>query len=301
MDPLAKVRKLQEEKYQQHQAAQAAQKAAQEAAKSAEDKKQRQDAVRKKIADLEQKRSRYTHFDRAATRLQNFARKRIQSRSRVSEPVVTVFGVSYLFSIATHLYDAGEEPFDSQEAKSVYNASLIKMQNHEQYGSRDNQLSPQAIVFFLLACFSKGNQPDPELLFGLLDDQIVMELISLNLHDHPKLSIAIRLMNLLQSQSVPPQLFENFPNGINLEEVAVSIVQEIQSQLEIIGESQARLEDVYRQPNPNEEVQCTSCEQLDLPRNMHSLPQGSLLFCTNCAPMVGIFPQGFFQDDGRNF
>jgi hypothetical protein len=301
MDPLAKVRKLQEEKYQQHQAAQASQKAAQEGAKAAEDKKKRQDAVRKKIADLEQKRSHYTHFDWAATRLQNFARNRLQSRSRASELVVTVFGVSYPFSIATHLYDVGEEPFDSQEAKSAYNAVLIKMQNHEQYVSRDNQLSPQAVVLFLLACFSKGKRPDPELLFGLLDDQIVMELISLNLHDHPKLSLAIRLMNLLQSQSIPPQLFKNFPHGINLEEVAASIVQEIQLGLEIIGESQARLEDAYRQPNPNDEVKCTICQQSDLVRNMHSHPQGSLLFCTDCAPIVGIFPQGFFPDDDRNF
>jgi hypothetical protein len=297
MDPFDKLRKIQEEKYQQHQAAQDAQKAAQEAAKAAEVKKQRQDAVRKKIADLEQKRLRYTHFDWAATRLQNFARNRLQSRSRASEPVVTVFGVSYPFSIATHLYDVGEEPFVSQEARSEYDAVLIKMQNHEQYVSRDNQLSPQAVVLFLLACFSKGNLPDPELLFGILDDQIVMELISINLHDHPKLSIAIRLMNLVQSQSIPPQLFENFPNGINLEEVTVSILQEIQSQLNIIGESQARFEEILYQPNPGDEILCTNCQQSDQARNMHRLPQGSLFFCTNCAPMVGIFPQGFFADD----
>ena len=296
MDPLALARRRQE--YETRMAAQAAQRAAIEAEEATKVKKQRQDAIRQKIEALAQKRSRYTHFDWAATKLVGFFRKRIQSRPRLSEPVVRVFGDPYPFSVATEIYDEEEAPFDSQEAKSAYNTVLRKMQNHEQYGSRDNKLSSETAVLFMLACFSKDKHPDPVLLFGLLDDQIVMELISLNLHDHPKLSLAIRLMNLLQSQSIPPQLFENFPNGINLEDVTASIEQEIQSQLEIIGESQAHLEDAYRQPNPNDEVQCTICQQSDLVRNMHSHPQGSLLFCIDCAPIVGIFPQGFFQDDG---
>ena len=279
-------------------AAQAAQRAALEAEEATKAKKQRQDAIRQKIEALAQKRLRYTHFDWAATKLVGFFRKRIQSRPRLSEPVVTVSGDSYLFSVATEIYDAREAPFDSPDARSIYDEFLRKMQNNAHFGSRDNQLFPEAAGLFLLACLCKDKHPDPVLLFGLLDDQIVMELISLNLHDHPKLSLAIRLMNLLKSQSIPPQLFENFPNGINLEDVTARIEQEIQSQLEIIGESQARLEDAYRQPNPNDEVQCTICQQSDLVRNMHSHPQGSLLFCIDCAPIVGIFPQGFFQDDG---
>jgi hypothetical protein len=291
MDPAAEARRRQQERYQQHLAAQEAQ----EATKA---KKQRQDALRQKIEALAQKRLRYTHFDWAATKLVGFFRKRIQSRPRSTEPVVTVFGDSYPFSIATQLYDAGEAPFDTPEARSAFDAALQKQQNHLFFGSRDRRLSPEAAGLFLLACLCKDNQPDVGLLFGIFDDSIVTHLFSLDLHEHTELSRAIRLLNLLQNQGIPPPIFENLPLGTNLEEIMVSLMQDIQFQLEEIGKSQARLAETYWRPNPDDEVQCTNCQESHLARDMHSAPRGSFLYCTNCAPLAGIFPQGFFADDG---
>jgi len=299
MDQLAEVRRRQQERYQQHLAAQAAQKAEQEAAEAAKVKKQRQDALCKKVLTLMQKKpSQYTHFDsKAATKLQKFFRNRLQSCQRASESVVNVFGDSYPFSVATQLYDAGEEPFDAPEARSAYDAVLQKMQNNAHFGSRDNQLSPDAVVLFILACLCKDNQPDAGLLFGIFDDSTIANLFSLNLHEHLDLSRSIRMLNLLQNQGIPPPIFENLPPHTNLEEIMVSLVQDIQFQLEEIGKSQARLEETYLRPNPDDEVQCTNCQEPHLARDMHSHPNGSFLYCTNCAPLAGIFPQGFFQDD----
>lgn len=295
MDPVARQR--QEQRYQQHLAAQAAQKAEQEAAEAAKVKKQLQDALRQKVLDLIQKRLQYTHFDWAATKLQKFFRNRLQSRPRASEPVVNVFGDSYPFSVATQLYDTGEAPFNSQEARSAYDAVLQKIQNNAHFGSRDNQLNPDAAGLFLLTCLCKDNQPDAGLLFGIFDDSTIAHLFSLNLHEHLDLSRSIRLLNLLQNQGIPPPIFENFPPGTNLDEITVSLMQDIQFQLEEIAKSQARLEETYWRPNPDDEVQCTNCQEPHLARDMHSAPRGSFLYCTNCAPLAGIFPQGFFPDD----
>ena len=300
MDPqLAEARRRREEKYQQHQAAQASQKAEQEAAEAAKVKKQRQDALCQKVLALMQKRSRYTHFKWAPVNLQSFFRKHIQSRPRAFEPVVTVFGGSYSFSVATQLYDAGEAPFDTPEARSIYDAFLRKMQNNAHFGSRDNQLSPEAACLFLLACLCKDKHPDVELLLGIFDDSTIAHLFSLDLHEHLDLSRSIRLLNLLQNQGIPPPIFENLPQGIDLEEITVSLIQDIQFQLEEIGKSQARLAETYWRPNPDDEVQCTNCQEPHLARDMHSAPRGSFLYCTNCAPLAGIFPQGFFADDGE--
>jgi hypothetical protein len=296
MDPVARQR--QEQKYQQHLAAQAAQKAEQEAAEAAKVEKQRQDALQQKVSALTQKYSSYTHFDWAATKLQRFFRNRLQSRPRASELVVNVFGDSYPFSVATQLYDVGEAPFNSQEARSAYDAVLRKMQNNAHFGSRDNQLNPQAVVLFMLACLCKDNQPDAELLFGIFDYSIVTHLFSLNLHEHTELSRAIRLLNLLRNQGIPQPIFKNLPPGTNLEEIMVSLMQDIQFQLEEIAKSQARLAETFWQPNPDDEVQCTNCQVPYLVRDMHTTPHGSFLFCETCAPLAGIFPQGFFPDDG---
>jgi len=296
MDPLALARQRQEQRYQQHLAAQAAQKAAQEAEEAAKVKKQRQDALHQKIEALAQKRLRYTHFDWAATKLVSFFRKRIQSRPRSSEPVVRIFGHSYPFSVATQLYDDAEEPFDNPEARSAYDAALQKQQNHLFFGSRDRQLSPEATVLFLLACLCKGSQPDVGLLFGIFEESTIAHLYSLNLHEHPDLSRAICLLNFLQNQGIPPSIFENLP-PCNLEEISLSLIQDIQFQLEEIGKSQARLQETFWRPNPDDEVECTNCQELNLARDMHSHPNGSFLYCTTCAPLAGIFPNGFFQDD----
>lgn len=294
MDPNALARRRREEKYQQHLAAQAAQEAT-EAAKAAE---QCRNALRQKIIELAWKRLRYTHFEWASVKLQSFFRKMLQSRPRASELAVTVFGYHYPFSVATQLYDAGEEPFDAPEARSIYDAFLRKMQNNAHFGSRDYQLSPDAAGLFLLTCLCKDNQPDVGLLFGIFDDSTIAHLFSLDLHEHPDLSRAIRLLNLLQTQGIPPPIFENLPPGTNLEEIMVSLIQDIPFQLEEIGKSQARLAETFWRPNPDDEVQCTNCQEPHLARDMHSAPRGSFLYCTNCAPLAGIFPQGFFQDDG---
>jgi len=330
MDPLALARQRQEQRYQQHLAAQAAQKAAQEAEEATKVKKQRQDVLRQRIEALVQKRLRYTHFDWAATKLVSFFRKRIQSRPRSSEPVVRIFGHSYPFSVATQLvsffrkriqsrprssepvvrifghsypfsvatqlYDDAEEPFDNPEARSAYDAALQKQQNHLFFGSRDRQLSPEATVLFLLACLCKGSQPDVGLLFGIFEESTIAHLYSLNLHEHPDLSRAICLLNFLQNQGIPPSIFENLP-PCNLEEISLSLIQDIQFQLEEIGKSQARLQETFWRPNPDDEVECTNCQELNLARDMHSHPNGSFLYCTTCAPLAGIFPNGFFQDD----
>jgi hypothetical protein len=298
MDPLAEARRRQQEKYEKHLAAQAAQKAEQEVAEAAKVKRQRQNFLQQKVSALMQKYSSYTHFDWAATKLQRFFRNRLQSRPSASELVVNVFGDSYPFSVATQLYHVGEAPFDAPEARSIYDAVLRKMQNHEHFGSRDNQLSPDDIILFLLACLCKDSQPDTGLLFGIFDDSIVAHLFSLNLHEHKELSRAIRLLNLLQNQGIPPPIFENLPIGTNLEEIMVSLVQDIQFQLEEIGKSQARLAETFWQPNPDDEVECTNCQVPYLVRDMHTTPHGSFLYCTTCAPLAGIFPQGFFPDDG---
>jgi hypothetical protein len=295
MDPLARQR--QEQRYQQHLAAQAAQMAAKEAEEAAKVKRQRQDALRQRIEVLVQRRLRYTHFDWAATKLVSFFRKRIQSRPRLSEPVVSVYDVLYPFSVATQLYDEEESPFDSPEARLAYDAALRKQQNHIFFGSRDSQLSSEATVLFLLACLCKGSQPDVGLLFGIFEDSTIAHLYSLNLHDHPDLSRAICLLNLLQNQGIPPPIFENLPPGTNLEEITISLIQDIQFQLEEIGKSQARLQETFWRPNPDDEVECTNCQEPHLAQDMHSVPQGSFLYCTTCAPLAGIFPQGFFQDD----
>jgi hypothetical protein len=294
MDPVARQR--QEQRYQQHLAAQAAQRDALEAEEATKVKKQRQDAIRQKIETLAQKRSRYTNFDWAVTKLVGFFRKQIQSRPRLSEPVVRVFGDSYQFSVATQLYDAGEDPFDNPEARSAYDAALQNQQNHLFFGSRDRQLSPEATVLFLLACLCKGNQPDVGLLFGIFEESTVVHLFSLNLHEHKELSRSICLLNLLQNQGIPHPIFENLP-PCNLEELTISLMQDIQFQLEEIAKSQARLQETFWRPNPDDEVECTNCQDPHLARNMHSAPRGSFLFCTACAPMAGIFPHGFFQDD----
>jgi len=296
MDPLAEARRRQEQRYQQHLAAQSAQKASREAEEAAKVKKQRQDALRQRIEALVQRRLRYTHFDWAATKLVSFFRKRIQSRPRSSEPVVRIFGNSYPFSVATRLYDDEEEPFDNPEARSAYDAALRNQQNHIFFGSRDRQLSPDATVLFLLACLCKGSQPDVGLLFGIFEESTIAHLFSLNLHEHTDLSRAICLLNFLQNQGIPPSIFENLP-PCNLEEISLSLIQDIQFQLEEIGKSQARLQETFWQPNPDDEVECTNCQQLNLARDMHSHPNGSFLYCTTCAPLAGIFPQGFFQDD----
>jgi len=295
MDPLAEVRRRQEEKYQQHLAAQAAQ----EAAKAAKAAEQCRNALRQKIIELAWKRLRYTHFDWASTKLQRFFKKRLQSRPRASEQVVTVFGVSYPFSVATQLYDEEELPFDTPQARSAYDAILQNQQNCESFGSRDNQLSPDAAVLFLLACLCKDNKPDVGLLFGIIDDSIIASLFSLNLDEHKELSRAIRLLNLLQNQAIPPPIFDNFPPEINLDEITVSLAQDIPFQLEEIGKSQALLEETFWRANPDDEVRCTNCQELYLARDMHSAPQGSFLYCAACAPLAGIFPQGFFADDGE--
>jgi hypothetical protein len=297
MDQLAEARRRQEQRYQQHLAAQVAQRAAQEAAEAAKVKRQWQDAIRQKIEALAQRRLRYTHFDWAATKLVGFFRKRIQPRPGSTEPVVNVFGGSYPFSLATQLYDAGEEPFDTPEARSAYDKALRNQQNHLFFCSRDSQLSPEAVVLFLLACLCKHNQPDVGLLCGIFEDSTIAHLFSLNLDEHPVLSRAICLLNLLQNQGIPPPIFENFPPGTNLDETTVSLMQDIQFQLEEIGKSQARLEETFSRPNQDDEVECTNCQELNVVRNMHSHPNGSFLYCTTCAPLAGIFPQGFFPDD----
>lgn len=294
MDPLAEARRRREEKYQQHQAAQAAQEAA-EAAKAAE---QCRNALRQKIIELAWKRLRYTHFEWATVKLQSFFRKMLQSRPRASEPVVTVFGDSYPFSVATQRYDAGEAPFDSRAARSIYDTVSQKKDNYNYFGSRDNQLSSDAAVLFLLACLCKDNQPDVGLLFGIFDDSTIAHLFSLDLHEHPDLSRAIRLLNLLQNQGIPPPIFENLPPGTNLDEITISLIQDIPFQLEEIGKSQARLEETFSRPDPDDEVQCTNCQEPHLARDMLTTQHGSFLYCTTCAPMAGIFPHGFFQDDG---
>jgi len=290
MDPVAEARRRQQEKYQQ-------QKAALEAEEAAKVKKQQQDAIRQKIEAQAQKHLRYTHFDWAATRLQRFFRKRIQSRPRLSEPVVIVSKASYSFSVATQLYDAGEAPFDSRATRSIYDAVSRKKDNYDHFGSRDYQLSPEAACLFLLACLCKHNQPDVELLFGIFEESTIAHLISLDLHEHPDLSRSIRLLNLLQNQVIPPPIFENLP-PCNSEELTMTLEQDIQFQLEEIVKSQARLEETFSRPDPDDEVQCTSCQEPHLARDMHSAPRGSFLYCTNCAPRFGIFPQVFFHDDG---
>ena len=305
MDPSVLARRRQE--YETRMAAQAAQmaaqaaqeadqKAAQEAAEAAKAAEQCRNALRQKAIALTWKRLHYTHLDWASTKLQRFFKKRLQSRPRASERVITVFGASYPFSVATQLYDAEEAPFDTPEARSIYDAVLQKNQNNEHFGSRDNQLSPEAVVLFLLACLCKDNQPDVGLLFGIFDESTFSHLFSLNLHDHPDLSRDIRLLNLLQNQGIPPPIFENLP-PCNLEELTMTLKHDIQFQLKEIVKSQARLEETFWRPNPDDEVQCTNCQELHLARDMHSHPNGSFLYCTTCAPLVGIFPQGFFQDD----
>lgn len=298
MDPFTEVRRRQEERYQQHLAAQTAEKAAREAADAAKAAQEARVVLRQKLLALSERRRKYTHFDWAATKLQQFVRKCRKLRQRASEPIVTVYGDSYQFSVATQMYNAEEAPFDTPQARSAYDAVLRRLQNAAFYGSSDNQLSPHDQVVFILLCLSKGMQPDPAILFGIFDSDVITQLLSLTLSEHPQLSRTIRLINLLLNGHVPAPIFENFPLGTNLEEFVEIFIHDIQFELEEIGKKQALLAETLWQPNPDDEIQCTNCQEHYLARDMHKQPHGSFFFCTNCAPLAGIFPQGFFPDDG---
>ena len=298
MDPLAQARKRQEEKYKQYLATQAAEKASQDAFEAAKFKKQRLDALHQKFVALRHKRSRYTHFDWAATKLQGFFKKWLQSSPNKSEPIVNVFGVIYPISVATQLYDVEEEPFDTPEGRSAYDNVLKKIQNIEHFASRDNQLSPDDVVLFLLACLSNGMQPDPEILFGVFDADTITHLLSLNLRDYDRLSRMIRILNLILNGKVPDPIYEHFSLGTNLEEFVQTLIQDIIFELEEIGKSQARLVEAFWQPIPDDEIQCTNCENVCVVANMFKRPEGSFYYCHRCAPMVGILTDqnGYLSD-----
>jgi hypothetical protein len=316
------ARKRQEERYQKHlleqeavqatqaakeatEALQAAQRTAQEAAQEASQKAaqvalEAQAACRQKVLQTIRKYNGFTPIDWAATRLQRFLRTR-QSHPKLSEPsepVVVVDGVAYKFySEASTLFDARAPPFDSPHGHSVYVAVLMKIQNSANFASPDNQLSVFHQVVFFLSCISRDIRPDVGLLFGVFELNVINQMMSLNLSDYPKLSRNIRLLNLLLNGQVPDWFFQHFPPGTNLEDFVDFFRQEVLSEMERIRSSQALLAETMWQPNPDDELQCTNCQQHHLAKNMHKQPRGSFFFCSNCAPLAGIFPLGYFEDD----
>jgi len=294
------LRKLQEERYLEHlrkkEAAQAEQEAAQAAQEAAQAAQEANAAFHQKVLDKMEKYKHFTQFDWAAARLQCFIRTR-QSRPRPSEqsePVVVVDGVSYKFySVASMLFDTHAAPFDSPHGKSAYVTVLMKIQSSANFASPDNQLSDFHQVVFLLSCIARNICPDVCILFGLFEFDLINQMLSLNLSDYPKLSRNIRLLNLLLNGQVPDWLFQHFPPGTDLEEFIDFFRQEVLSEMERIGSSQALLAETLLQPNPDDEIQCTNCQQVNLARRMFKRPQGRFYYCRQCAIIIGIFPDDF--------
>jgi len=276
---------------------QASQKAVQEAAqKAAQVALEAHAALHRKFLRKIEKYKRFTRFDWAAARLQRFIRNR-QSRPRPSEPpepVVVVDDVAYKFySQASTLFDTQAPPFDSPRGKSAFIAVLMKIQSSANFASPDNKLSDFHQVVFLLSCIARNIRPDVYLLFGVFESDLIDQVLSLYLSDYPKLSKNIRLLNLLLNGQVPDWLFQNFPPGTDLEEFIDFFRQEVLSEMERIGSSQALLAETLWQPNPDDEIQCTNCQQANLAGRMFKRPQGSFYYCRQCAPMIGIFPDDF--------
>ena len=238
----------------------------------------------------------FSLFDWAATRIQRFFRirqKRLKT-SKQSEPIVFVGGEPYMFySEASQLFDEQAPPFDSPRGQSEYISMLMKIQNSANFASPDNLLSGFHQVVFFLSCISREIRPDVGLLFGVFDFDIVNQMLSLNLLDYPKLSRNIKLLNLLFNGQVPAYIFQHFPPGTNLEEFVDFFRQEVFSEMERVGSSQALLAETLWQPNQDDEIQCDNCPVINQVRNMFKLPQGRFYYCRRCAPMIGIFPDDF--------
>jgi hypothetical protein len=247
-----------------------------------------------KVLAIIEKYSSFTPLDWAAKSIQKLSK----CKKSPSEKVVNVNGIEYPFSMATLMIDQGTAPFDEDRAISIYNQVLNKQQNAEHFLSHDFRLSPEDQVLFILSCASKRTQPDILLLVEFFNEVIINELLSLDLSENPELVRKIRTINFLLNGDLPDWIFKHFPAGTNLEEFVPTLIQDIQFELEVIGKKQARLVEVHWRPNPCDEIHCTNCQDLHLARNMHSHPNGSFLYCTTCAPLAGIFPNGFFADDG---
>jgi len=247
---------------------------------------QAEKACRQKVLAIIEKYSAFTPLDWAAKSIQKLYRRKQQP----SERVVNVDGIEYPFSIATSMIDEGTAPFDEDYAIRIYNQVLRKQQNVVHFASPDLKLSPEHQVIFILSCSSKRTQPDIVLLIDFFEETTINQLLSIELSENPEMVRKIRMINFLLSGNIPDWIFKHFPAGTNLEEFVPMLIQDIHFELEEIGKRQARLAEVFWQPNAGDEIQCTNCDNVEEARNMFKRPCGSFYYCRSCAPMIGILP-----------
>jgi hypothetical protein len=250
---------------------------------------QAKQARRQKVLAIIEKYNGFTPLDWAAKSIQKLSGR----KKKPSERVVSVDGIEYPYSMATSMIDESTAPFDEQYAISIYNQVLKKQQNAEHFSSPDLKLTPHDQVIFILSCSSKRTQPDILLLIEFFNEDIFNQLLSIELSENPELVRKIRMINFLLNGSILDWIFKHFPEGTNLEEFVPMLIQDIHFELEEIGKRQTRLAEVLWQPNPNDDVQCTNCDNVQQAIRMFKRPRGSFYYCRSCAPMIGILP-----DDG---
>ena len=267
---------------------------AQDAAQAAQSAKEATIILRKKVEEKIKKYSDFTRYDWTATKIQRFIQLRQKTKVESFEPVVIIDGIAYPFhTFATPMYDAELKPFNTQHARIAYEKCLKNLQNAANFGSRDNILSPHHQVVFIISCISKEIIPDPDILFGIFDEYVISHLLTLNLLDYPQLSRNIRQLNFLLNFQISDWIFRHFPLHTNLEEFVQFFIQEVQFELEEISKKQVQLAEMYWEPNPDNEIQCVNCQNINRVAGMFKLPQGSFYYCHQCAPMIGIFPNDF--------
>ena len=251
-------------------------------------------ARRQKVLAIIEKYSVFTPFDWAAKSIQKLSRR----KQNPSERVVSVDGIEFPFSMATSMIDQGTAPFDEDYAIAIYNQVLRKQQNVDHFTSPDFKLSPENQVIFILSCSSKRTPPDILLLIEFFEENTINQLLSLDLLENPEMVRKIRMINFLLSGNIPDWIFKHIPAETNLEKFVPMLIQDIHFELEEIGKRQARLAEVFWQPNPGDPVQCTNCDTVEQAIRMFKRPHGSFYYCRNCAPMIGILPDepGYVSD-----
>jgi hypothetical protein len=265
-----------QKKEREYQKQKAAEKAAEKAAA---------DAVKKEaaIARAECLEKKYTPLDHYICKIQHIWRRYRNSDRFGKEKFVSVSGIKYPYSLATQMYDEYEHPFDNQEGRYAYERVICKMQNIE---SAMN--SPVIVLDLIISAF--GNliqiQPDPAYLFGLIPDHLMQNIYAIDLNVSQTLKRLVKIITILRSQPIPPWLFIYLDS--DLEEFEMFVLSQINDEIGSITSQQQLYEEVCRQPSEFDVVQCENCKIEAQVFEMYKTFSGSLFYCRNCAPLVGI-------------
>lgn len=226
---------------------------------------------------------KYTPFDRHVCKIQHIWRRYRNSDRFGKEKCVIVRGIEYPYSLATQMYDEYEQPFDNQEGRYVYERVICKMQNIE---SAMN--SPVVILDLIISAF--GNliqiQPDPAYLFGLIPDHFIQNIYAIDLNVSQTLKRLVKIITILRSRPIPQWLFIYLDS--DLEEFEMLVLSQINDEIDSITSQQQLYEEVCRQPSEFEIIQCENCKIEAQVFEMYKTFSGSLFYCRNCAPLVGI-------------